>query len=173
MTWSLVALVFELRRASVMESGPFVVLALVGGAMLASLTHERRVAKMVGKAGDAVYEHTAVLWRLVLVGLAAASVAAAASPQTGSIYPVAMVVIGIGFAQWGAGARFAWFVWLGVLVVAAGLADVALAPADAARTLRLLVLGLALPAFGLETSRRFLWFRAPAARDDSEARSAR
>ncbi len=150
----------ELRRAAPHEGGDFVVVALLAGALLTSSTHERRVAKMAGIAGETVYAETALVWRLVLVGLVAAAAAAISAPNMGSLFPVAMVVAGIGFAQWGAGAGFAWFVRLGAFMVGAGLVDVTLgAGSPSSQTLRLVVLGLALPAFGLETSRRFLWFR--------------
>lgn len=166
-TWSLVAFVLELWRDRPGEVGAAQAVALVGGAFLTSLTHERRVAKMAGIAGEPVYSETALVWRLVFVGLAASMAAMLAAPNMAALFPVAMCVLGIGFAQWGAGAGFPRFVWLGAFMVAAALLDVSLGAAGS-RLIRQLVLGFALPAFGVATSRRYLWFRL---REDGESGS--
>jgi hypothetical protein len=159
-TWSLVAFVLELVRTSDGAAGMSSVVVLLAGGVLSSFTHERRVAKMAGAAGDPVYENTALLWGLVALALISAGVAAAGAPVSDPLFPVAMVIVGIGFAQWGAGAHFPWFVGLGSAIVAVGLLDVAIS-APARPYLRMLVLGVLLPAAGIETSRRYLWFRQP------------
>lgn len=160
-TWSLVALVLELMRTSHRESSLSLVVVLLGGAVLTSLTHERRVAKMAGRAGNPVYEKTPLLWGFVALALLSTFAAAMGAPNSDPLFPVGMVIVGVGFAQWGAGARFAWFVGLGAAIVAAGLLDVVLDP-ETRPYWRMLVLGVGLPAAGLATSSRYLWFR-PAA----------
>jgi hypothetical protein len=159
-TWSLVAFVLEMLRTSDGAAGVASVVALLAGGVLSSFTHERRVAKMAGAAGAPVYQKTPLLWGFVALALVSAGVAAIGAPNTDPLFPVAMVIVGIGFAQWGAGARFAWFVGLGSAIVAAGLLDIALS-APWRPCLRMIVLGALLPAAGIETSRRYLWFRDP------------
>src|SRR5690348_9142474 len=114
-------------RTSGNEVGVFRVVVLVAGALLISSTHERRVAKMAGLAGNVVYDKTRVLWSFAGLALASTFVAAMRAPNADPLFPVAMVIVGVGFAQWGAGARFAWFVWLGAAIVVAGLFDVVIA----------------------------------------------
>jgi hypothetical protein len=159
-TWSLVGLALELMRTSPDGLGVSRTIVLVGGALLISSTHERRVAKMAGIAGNLVYEKTGVLWGFVGLALLSTFVAATRAPNTDPLFPVAMVIVGVGFAQWGAGARFAWLVGLGSAIVAAGLFDVVIAAA-ARPYWRMFVLGVLLPGAGIETSRRYLWFRSP------------
>jgi hypothetical protein len=159
-TWSLVGFALELMRTS--DGGLAVsrVVVLVAGALLVSSTHERRVAKMAGISGAPVYEKTPQLWGFAGLALLSTFVAAMNAPNTDPLFPVAMVIVGVAFAQWGAGARFAWFVWLGAAIVAAGLLDVVIGAA-ARPYWRTLVLGVLLPGAGIETSRRYLWFRRP------------
>jgi hypothetical protein len=159
-TWSLVALALELMRASTDDPGVSRIVVLLGGALLISSTHERRVAKMAGVAGNLVYEKTRLLWGFVALALLSTFVAATGAPNADPLFPVAMVIVGVGFAQWGAGARFAWFVGLGSAIVGAGLLDVVVGPAVRPYW-RMLVLGILLPGAGIETSRRYLWFRSP------------
>jgi hypothetical protein len=159
-TWSLVAFVMELWRRQPESDHATATVVLVAGAVLTSLTNERRVAKMAGIAGEPVYPGTALVWRLVALALFVSGAAAVFEANTNGMFPVAMIATGMGFAVWGAGAGFAWFSALGAAMVGTALVDVALlGRGDASRTLRLAVLGVALPAFGLATSYRFLWFR--------------
>lgn len=169
-TWSLLGLVLELRRLSPGEgavTGSAGLLFLVAAAILTSLTHERRIGKMVGPAGpagEAVWPGAGALWRTLLSALAAASALLVATQNAGMLFPLWCAGVGSGFWLWGRRAGFAWYEGLGLLMAVAAMVDVGLmwGEGGAAPGFRFAVLGLVLPGAGLLTSRRFLWFRPPA-----------
>ncbi|MFN2378192.1 MAG: hypothetical protein ABR538_16810 [Candidatus Binatia bacterium] len=166
-TWSLLGLVLELRRLSPGEGaavGGAGLLFLVAAAVLTSFTHERRIGKMAGPAGEAVWPGAAALWRTLLAALAAASALLLTTENAGMLFPLWCAGVGCGFWLWGRGAGFPWYEGLGLLMSVAALVDVGLlwAEGSAAPGFRFAVLGLVLPGAGLLTSRRFLWFRPPA-----------
>lgn len=165
-TWSLAAFVLSLRAEAGREpfdaAGVAVAVAVVGGSVMSSLTHERRVGKMAGVAGDAVDAGAGRSWAGVLAALAlSAAGLVLATGRTDGLYLLGMVGVGTGFARWGRRAKFPWYLGLGAAMVAAGVLDgvLALVGGPARPFVRLFVLGLALPAAALLTNRRFLWFR--------------
>lgn len=165
-TWSLAAFVLAFRAETVPDpfdaTGLAVALVVVGGSAMSSLTHERRVGKMAGVAGEAVYAGAGRMWAGVFGALALSALALVLrTGRADGLYLLGMVGVGTGFALWGRRARFGWYLGLGAAMVAAGVLDGVMASAGGpARLLRLLVLGLLLPAAALLTNRRWLWFRA-------------
>lgn len=169
-TWSLVAFVLELRRPAASEDAAAFLVVLLGGALLTSLTHERRVGKMAGLAGVPLHPRTDVLWWSVVGAIVLGSLTLHWIARPHWMFPMWMMLAGEGFLLWGMALRFAWYRALGAAMIAAGLLDIAMMALDAGawpRLLmlgewpRLLVLGVLLPAVGVATSRCFLWFRAP------------
>jgi hypothetical protein len=159
-TWSLVAFVLELRRATATEDGSAFLAVLLGGALLTSLTHERRIGKMAGVAGAPLHPRIDVLWWSVIGAIVLGSVALHWIARAHWMFPMWMMLAGEGFLLWGMGVAFAWYRALGGAMIAAGVLDVAMMMLEAGTAHRLVVLGVLLPAFGVATSRRFLWFRA-------------
>jgi hypothetical protein len=161
-TWSLVAFVLELRRAAATDGGDAAFLVvLLGGALLTSLTHERRVGKMAGIAGAPLHPRIDVLWWSVIGAIVLGGLALHWIARPHWMFPMWMMLAGEGFLLWGMAVGFAWYRALGVAMIAAGLLDIAMMATGAGRWPRLVVLGALLPAAGLVTSRRYLWFRAP------------
>jgi len=164
-TWSLAAFVLAFRAEAVPEpfdsTGLAVAIVVLGGSVMSSLTHERRVGKMAGVAGEAVYAGAGRMWTGVLGALALAATALAMKTgRADGLYALGMVGVGTGFARWGRRAKFPWYLGLGASMIAVGALDAVLVGAGGpARPLRLLVLGLALPVAALLTNRRYLWFR--------------
>lgn len=133
---------------------------VVGASLLTSMTHERRVAKMVGPAGEPVYAGAGRMWLGLFALLASTSVALLQSSRPEALFRVWMFGVGCGFAVWGSRAGFRWYLGLGVSMVAAGLLDLVLvATGGPVVPLRIFVLGLALPVTALLTNRRYLWLR--------------
>lgn len=165
-TWSLAAFVLAFRAETVPDAfdatGIAVAVVVVGGSVMSSLAHERRVGKIAGVAGESVYPGAGRMWAGVLGALAlAAAGLIMKSGRADGLYLLGMIGVGTGFALWGRRAKFPWYLGLGAAMVAAGLLDGVLAATGGpARPLRLLVLGLALPVAALLTNRRWLWFRA-------------
>lgn len=166
-TWSLLGLVLELRRLSPGEgavTGSAGLLFLVAAAVLTSLTHERRIGKMVGPAGEAVWPGAGALWRTLLSALAAASALLPVTGNAAMLFPLWCAGVGSGFWLWGRRAGFPWYEGLGLVMAVAALVDLGLlwkGGGVVVPGLRFAVLGLLLPGAGLLTSRRFLWFRLP------------
>lgn len=164
-TWSLAAFVLALRAETVPDpfdaTGLAVMLVVLAGSGMSSLTHERRVAKMAGVAGEAVYAGAGRMWAGVLGALALSGLALVLRTGRGDgLYLLGMVGAGTGFALWGRRAKFFWYLGLGVAMLVAGVVDgVLVSVGGPARPLRLLVLGLVLPVTALVTNRRYLWFR--------------
>lgn len=163
-TWSLAAFVLEARALAMQghagAGSGAVMLIVIAGSVLSSLTHERRVGKMTGPAGETVFDSAARLWAVVFMVLGVVSVWLAAGGQSRWLFPLWMLGVGLGFTIWGSRAAFGWYVFLGVAMAVAAALDVGLAVAGwPHRPLRLAVLGLALPAAALMTNRRYLWFR--------------
>ena len=165
-TWSLVGFVLELRLGGPESAGTpegIVVAVLLAGAVLASLTHERRVGKMAGPAGPvgtASFEGAGRMWSGLLAALTAASALLLLASRPQWLFDAWTVGVGSGFAVWGWKAGFAWYTGLGLALVAVGAVDaIVTAAGGSVLALRCLVLALALPAFSLVTNRRFLWFR--------------
>lgn len=166
-TWSLVAFVLELRCSMAAASTEAlsqlpVVAVLLGGAVLTSFTHERRVGKMVGPAGEAVFDGAGRMWLRVFAALVTASALAMVASAPQRIFEVWIVGVGSGLAFWGWRAGFAWYVGLGAAMIATAAVDVVLGSAGLpVFALRGAVLALALPAAALVINRRFLWFHPP------------
>lgn len=165
-TWSLAALVLELRRSSPSPgddgaSSAAVVAAVVGGALLTSMTHERRVGKMAGAAGEPVFAGAGRMWAGALVGMLAGSVALAGAGWAGWLFNLWVGGTGATFARWGRRTGMNWYVGLGLAMVAFAAADAVLAMLEGQPSpgSRFLVLGVVLPGAALVTNRRFLWFR--------------
>jgi hypothetical protein len=157
-TWSLAGFAIELRRATRAEdAAPGFVILIAALALLTSLTHERRVGKIAGIAGEPAWRHSAQLWRAMVCLLVAGSLAVMLASRQHLLFQVWMLVVGSGCVLWGRGTRFAWMSGAGGTMIAAGLLDLAW-PSTA---LRLFVLGLVLPAAGLTASSRYLWSRPP------------
>jgi hypothetical protein len=164
-TWSVASLVLDsvirsTGRTGSMRSATFV--AIAGITLLNSMTTERRVAKMVGVAGEPVYAAAGAMWRLVLAMLALASVALVAAHAAAAVIPLWLAGVGATFLFWGRKTELAWYAALGAAMVIAGVADAWLSRSSGpVGPLRVAVLGLALPAAAIATNRRFLWVRAP------------
>jgi hypothetical protein len=165
-TWSLTAFALALRAEFVPRAldatGAALAVALAAGSVLSSLTHERRVAKMAGVAGEAAYAGAGRLWSALFGVLAVVAALLVGMGAAASLYAAAMLVVGTGFALWGRRAKFDWYFRLGLAMVSAGAFDLAVEGSALAAPLRLLVLGLGLPAAALATNRRYLWFRPEA-----------
>lgn len=164
-TWSLAAFVLAFRAEAV--PGPFdatgvaVVLVVLGGSVMSSLTHERRVGKMAGVSGEAVDGSAGGRWVALLATTVVTGAGMLALGRADALYALGLTGVGTGFVLWGRRARFPWYLGLGAAMLAAALLDRVLAAAGGpAGPLRLLVLGLALPVAALLTNRRYLWFRA-------------
>jgi hypothetical protein len=171
-TWSLVAFVLELRGATSTASTTSasaqllldlpVTVVLMAGAAMTSLTHERRVGKMVGPAGEALFAAAGRMWLALFAALAAASALLLAASKPQLLFDAWVVGVGSGFVVWGSKARFAWYMGLGAATVATAVLDMVLWSAGmSVLELRCLLLALALPAAALATNYRFLWFRPP------------
>ncbi|MFN2427645.1 MAG: hypothetical protein ABR587_14490 [Candidatus Binatia bacterium] len=158
-TWSLVALVVELRLGHPAPAAA-VLAGLLAGATLTSFTHERRVGKMAGAAGAAVYEGAGRMWLALFAVLGAATAALVLASRQEWLFGAWAAGVGLGFTFWGWKAGFAWYVGVGSTMLAASLADAAQVWAgEPVLGFRVFVLGVALPALALLTNRRFLWFR--------------
>lgn len=159
-TWSLFALVLEIGRAAPARSGAASTVVLVAAAVLTSLTHERRIGKMAGPALAPVWDGAGRLWWSLFGAFLTVATLLLAGGRAAWLVPLALATVGVGYLVW---SRFVGRTWLAAIGVAAVLA----ATIDAATTaageppflLRALVLGIVLPAAGLWTSRRYLWFR--------------
>jgi len=169
-TWSLMGFVLELRGSMPAASTDSpshlpVVVVLLAGAAMTSLTHERRLGKMVGPAGAAVFDGAGRMWTGVLAVLVAASVLLLAASRPQLLFDVWVVGVGAGLAAWGSKAGFAWYLGLGAAMVAVGAVDVALRSAGfPVLALRCALLAVALPVAALVTNHRFLWFHPPSDR---------
>lgn len=159
-TWSLVALVLDLRRAAPSGTGAAGAILLVAAAVLTSLTHERRIGKMAGPALVPVWDRAGQLWWSLLAGFVAIAVPLVTRGHGEWLVPVGLVLVGTGHLVWSRCVRMSWLAVIGAAAVAAALVDAAAtASGQAPLALRALVLGVVLPAAGLWTSRRYLWFR--------------
>lgn len=162
-TWSLVATVLELRLATgAAAAGSRAVLpVLLAGAVLTSLTHERRVGKMTGPAGAPLVEGAARIWVQGLSVLAAVSAVLVVAERPQLVFDAWMLGVGVGFVVWGRAAAFAWYVGLGLAMIATAVVDFMLLSAAGVPLLqlRLLASGVVIPGLALLTNRRFLWFR--------------
>jgi hypothetical protein len=166
-TWSLAAFVIEFQLASASgldaANGIAALVVLIGASALSSVTHERRVGKMMGPAGAPVWAGAGQMWLVLLVGLAAGSLVLALGSLAALLFPLWALAVGAGFATWGRKAAFAWYTGLGFALVGVGLLDLAIGISAGPTTpFRITVLGLGLPGFALLTNRRFLWLRPPA-----------
>lgn len=135
-------------------------MVLLAGAVLTSITHERRVGKMAGPAGDAVWSGAGVMWLRLLGTLVMLNAVLAAQGQSGLVFALSVFGVGWGFALWGWKANFPWYAGLGLGLAWIGLVDAAMLAAEMPEPLlRYLVLAVGLPAVALLTNYRFLWFR--------------
>lgn len=161
-TWSLTAFVLVLRAQS-SEFGvdlvPMTVM-LVGAAAMTSMTHERRVGKMVGPAGEAVWPEAGAMWLRLLGALVINSGWLMGLGRPDLLFTLWALGVGAGLAVWGRRVQLDWYLGAGATLAAVGVLDALLTVQGAATLgLRLVVLGLAVPAFALATNQRFLWFR--------------
>lgn len=171
--WSLAAFVLQ-YRLGLQPSGqgisafPFFVM-LVGGSLMTSFTHERRVGKMAGVAGEPVFAGAGRLWLVVFAALGFVDSVLIASGLELYLVPSWWLGVGAGFAVWGWRAGFGWYTGFGAALVSAGMLDLIVLQTDPSgiaaglhRVIwRSLVLAVFIPAFALETNRRHLWFRRP------------
>ena len=161
-TWSLAAFVFELRLGRGQFDAASVGLygVLLGGAILTSITHERRVGKMAGPAGDAVWSGAGAMWLRLLGTLVTLTGMLAFAGRGDLLFAAWAFGVGWGFAVWGWKANFPWYAGLGLGLAWVALVDAAmLAAGTPMPMLRGLVLAVGLPALALRTNHRFLWFR--------------
>ncbi len=171
--WSLAAFALQ-YRLGLQPSGqglsafPFFVM-LVGGSLMTSFTHERRVGKMAGVAGEPVFAGAGRLWTMVFAALALVDSALVAAGLEIYLVPSWWLGVGAGFAVWGFRAGFGWYTGFGAALASAGMLDLIVLQTDPSgiaaglhRVIwRSLVLAVAIPAFALETNRRHLWYRRP------------
>lgn len=135
-------------------------MVLVAGAVLTSFTHERRVAKIAGPAGEPVFAGAGRLWTVTLLVLGVASAVLAATDEAQWLFALWAAAAGAAFTLWGLRTRFRSYVALGLGLAAAGVLDAsATAGGSPLAGLRIFVLGVALPAAAIATNRRYLWFR--------------
>ena len=124
------------------------------------MTTERRVGKMLGPAGEPVFAGAGRMWLMALGALTSASVALVLASRAEAIITLWLIGAGGGFLFWGRRIGFSWYVGLGAGMIAAGLVDSWMsATGGPVALLRVVVLGLALPATAILTNRRFLWLR--------------
>lgn len=127
---------------------------------MTGFTTERRIAKMVGPAGEPLVAAAGQMWVLAIASLIVASTTLAIASLEELVVSIWLAGTGAMLVWWGRRADFAWYAGLGAMMLAAGLADAAVATTGGWRLgLRVLVLGLAIPAAAVATNRRFLWFR--------------
>ncbi len=158
-TWSLVALVLDLRRAAPGASAAGTVV-FVAAAVLTSLTHERRIGKMAGPALEPVWDGAGRLWWSLGAAFAASGAVLAARGLEQWLVPALLATVGAGYLVWSRFVRMPWFAAVGAVALVAALLDAgATATGQPTLAMRFLVLGLVLPAAGLWTSRQYLWFR--------------
>ena len=159
-TWSFAALALDLLARSGAGTPRAVrvsaIVGVVAGSLLTSMTTERRIAKMVGPAGDSVYERAGQLWTIVLATLVAATFVLVALEQRGALMPMWLGGVGAAFVFWGRKTRFDWYVILGGAMFAFAVFDLLFA----AGTLRIVVLGVLLPVAAMAANRQYLWLRA-------------
>lgn len=159
-TWSFLLFVLDLRRA-LPDAGLAGGVVLVGATVMTSLTHERRIGKMAGPAGDPLWPGVAALAKGLAAGLVAGSAGLAMAGRADAVVSLWLAGVGAGLAVWGRRASFGWYLGLGAATGLAALVDAGLllwrgVPSTG---LRAAVLVLALPLAALWTNRTWLWFR--------------
>jgi len=163
-SWSLAALVLDVRLRSVGQTtqatGIATFVVIIAASLLSSMTTERRVAKMLGPAGAPVFAGAGRMWLLVIGALTSASVAIASAGRVEAVLTLWMIGVGTAFLFWGRTIDFSWYAGLGLALIAAGAADSWMtATGGPVGPYRVVVLGLALPAAAILTNRRYLWLR--------------
>jgi hypothetical protein len=168
-TWSLAAFVLQLQLSRAAEAGgsglvpdraSLVAMAVVvvAASMVTSFINERRVAKITGPAGVSAYDGAGAMWRVVLGVLVLVTGVLLSQSRGWQVFDVWAFGVGGAYILWGTRANFPWFSRIGLLMVVAGLFDVLmLSLGEPVTALRLLVLGVLLPAAALATNRRYLW----------------
>jgi len=139
-------------------------LGLFAAGIALSAMHERRVGKLVGPAGEALFPAGKLWGPLLLIGFGG-TVALVVSGRPQFIQPLWLLVVGSAYVVWGAATRFRLYQLLGGVLAAAGLAVLALQetrPGAAPSVLGLHLWNLTMGAFALTvaviTNRRYLWF---------------
>lgn len=173
-TWALVNVLFSLpnyRLAAGAAWSPacfgIYSLGLLTAGIALSAVHERRVAKLVGPAGDALFAAGRLWGPLLLVGTGGtALLVTAGRPQF--VQPLWLLVVGSAYVIWGAATRFRLYQVLGGVLGVAGLVVLALQqtrPGAPPSVLGLHVWNLTMGAFSfavaVTANRRYLW-SAPA-----------
>jgi len=159
-TWSLAVLVLDLRDCAGAASGGapmFVVVAVLAGAILASLTHERRIGKMLGPAPDPPGGPTAGQCRVGALIATVVGVLTVTSVADCALATVWMGCVGAGLFVWGRALVFHPYVAMGLGLLLCAAIDAALVLAGSfgiAALLRMGVLGAAMPIYAVNASMR-------------------
>ncbi|HYB98235.1 MAG TPA: hypothetical protein VEC57_03790 [Candidatus Limnocylindrales bacterium] len=141
-------------------------LAFFAAGLIAGAVHERRVAKMVGPAGDAVFP-AARLWApLLLIGFGG-TIFLIATGRPALVQPLWLLAVGSAYAMWGWRTRLSLYRWLGLLLLVCGAFvaslqsyEVGAAPAVLGLHVWNLTMGVASVAIAIVVNRRYLWQRA-------------
>jgi len=160
-TWSLSVLVLDLRDcAGATSSGAtggapmFVVVAVLAGAILASLTHERRLGKMLGPAPDPPGRPTAGQCRVAAMLATVVGILTLTSLTDCTLATVWMGCVGVGLFAWGRALAFRPYVRMGSMLALLAGVDALLGGGEASWILRAVALGILVPAGAMTVNRR-------------------
>ncbi|HYC55134.1 MAG TPA: hypothetical protein VEL28_09380 [Candidatus Binatia bacterium] len=139
--------------------------AFFAAGLLAGAVHERRVAKMIGPAGDAIFPASKLWAPLLLIGFGG-TIALIATGRPALVQPLWLLAVGTAYAVWGWTTRLALYRWLGLVLFACGVFTASLQSFEAGAVPSILglhvwnlTMGLASIAIAVAVNRRYLWAR--------------
>ena len=145
-------------------------LGLFAAGVALGAVHERRVGKLIGPAGEALFPAGKLWGPLLLIGFVG-TVLLLTGGRPQYVQPLWLLVVGIAYVIWGVATRLRLYQVLGGVLGVAGLAALALqepragaAPSVLGLHIWNLTMGAFAFAIAMATNRRYLWF-APVGAD--------